>query len=100
MKVVKWISIGALVAAAGNWLHPAPYDIVVRFVVTGGAVVLMSEALYAHHYVVAAAFGALVLLYNPAAPLFAFAGDWQRAVVGEQRPVRRITRLAEFKDKI
>jgi hypothetical protein len=58
-----------------------PYDIVVRFIVTGGAIALMSEAFHVRHYVPAAAFGALVLLYNPVEPPFGFAGGWQRAAV-------------------
>jgi hypothetical protein len=81
MKVVKWVSIGALLAAAGNWLHPVPYDIVVRFVVTGGAITLMLEAFHARSYALAAAFGTLVLFYNPVAPPFDFTGGWQRAAV-------------------
>src|SRR5512132_2595369 len=54
MKVVKWVSIGALLAAARTWLHPVPYDMVVRFIVTGGAIALMFEAFHARHYIQAA----------------------------------------------
>ena len=35
----------------------------------------------AHQYKVAALFGAMGLLYIPVVPAFAFAGDWQHAVV-------------------
>ena len=81
MKVVKWVSIGALLAAAGTWLHPMPYDIVVRFIVTGGAIALMSEAFQTRSYALAAAVGTLVLLYNPVAPPLDFTGGWLRAAV-------------------
>jgi hypothetical protein len=78
---VKWVSLAALVAVAGLWSHLAPYDVVVRFIVTAGALVLMFQAFHAEHYAFAAAFAALALLYNPVAPVFGFTGDWQRAVV-------------------
>ena len=78
---VKWVSLAALVALAGLWSHLAPYDVVVRFIVTAGALVLMFHAFQAEHYAFAAVFAALALLYNPVAPVFGFTGDWQRAVV-------------------
>jgi uncharacterized protein (DUF1684 family) len=81
VKAVKWVSIAGLLAAAGLWSHLAPFDIVVRFIVTGGAIVVMFQAFQARHYAMAAVFGALALLYNPVAPAFSFSGDWQRAVV-------------------
>lgn len=80
-KAVKWVSIAALLAAAGLWFYLAPYDVVVRFIVAGGAIFLTFHAFHARHYAFAAVFGALALLYNPVAPVFSFAGDWQRALV-------------------
>jgi hypothetical protein len=80
IKAVKWVSIAGLLAAAGLWSHLAPFDVVVRFIVTGGAMVVMLQAVHARHYPVAAVFGVLALLYNPVAPAFNFSGDWQRAV--------------------
>ena len=80
-KAVKWVSIASLLAAAVIWSHLAPFDIVIRFVVTAGAIVVMSQAFEARQYTIALAFGALALLYNPVAPVFNFSGDWQRAVV-------------------
>lgn len=58
-----------------------PYEVVIRFVVAGGSIVLMLQALDTRHHAFAALFGALALLYNPVAPLFSFSGDWQRLVV-------------------
>lgn len=82
IKAVKWASIAALLTAAGLWSHVAPFDGVVRFLVTGGAMVLMFQTFQAKYYSVAAAFGVLALCYNPVAPAFSFSGDWQRAAVG------------------
>jgi uncharacterized membrane protein YoaK (UPF0700 family) len=80
-KVVKWVLIAGLLAAAGIWSQLAPFDVVVRFIVAAGAMVVMFQALHARHYGVAAIFGALALLYNPVVPVFSFSGDWQRAIV-------------------
>jgi hypothetical protein len=82
MKAVKWISLaGLLLAATGLFPHLTPYDVVVRFLVAGGAMALMFQAFHAQQYTFAAVFGALALLYNPLAPVFSFSGEWQRALV-------------------
>ena len=81
VKAVKWVSLAGLLAVAGFWSHLAPYDVVVRFIVAAGAIVVMLHALRAGHYAFAAVFAALALLYNPLAPVFSFSGDWQRALV-------------------
>ena len=81
MKAVKWVSIASLLAAAGLWSHLMPYNVVIRFIVALGALVVMFQAFHARHYVFSAVFGALALLYNPVAQVFSFSGDWQRAVV-------------------
>ena len=76
-----WVSIGGLLATAGLWSHLTPYEVIVRFIVAGTAMVVMFQAFHARHYAVAAVFGGLALLYNPLAPVFSFSGDWQRALV-------------------
>ena len=81
IKAVKWASIAGLLGAVGLWSHLAPFEVVVRFVVTASALVVMFQAFQTRYYAVAAVFGALALLYNPEAPAFNFSGDWQRAVV-------------------
>lgn len=81
VKAVKWVSAAALLVAAGLWSHLRPYEVVVRFIVAAGAIVVMFQAFHARHYAFAAVFGALALLYNPVAPVFSFSGDWQRVVV-------------------
>jgi hypothetical protein len=83
LEAVKWISLAGLLfaAAAGVWSRLAPYDVAVRFPITTGALVLMSNAFRMRHYAFATLFGMLALLYNPVAPVFGFSGDWQRALV-------------------
>lgn len=83
IKAVKWISLAGLLLAAtvGFWSHLAAYDVVVRFVVAAGALVLMLRAFHIRHYAFAIAFGILALLYNPVAPVFSLSGEWQRAIV-------------------
>ena len=81
VKAVKWVSIAALLVTAGLWSQHATYDVVVRFIVAAGAIVVMLNLFHTRRYTFAAAFGALALLYNPVVPLFSFSGDWQRAVV-------------------
>ena len=80
VKTVKCGAIAVLLAA-GLWTLPVPYELVVRFIVAATAVAVMFHAFHTRHYAFAAVFGALALLYNPAAPVFSFTGDWQRAVV-------------------
>ena len=81
VKAVKWVSIVGLLAVGGLWSHLAPFEIIVRFIVTTGAMVVMFQAFRARHYAVAAVFAALAVLYNPVAPSFRFSGDWQHALV-------------------
>jgi hypothetical protein len=82
LKAVTWVSIAALLlAAAGLWSHPGPYDVAVRFIVVAGALVVMFGAFHAKNYPMAALFGALAVLYNTVAPLFGFSGGWQSAIL-------------------
>jgi hypothetical protein len=81
VKLVKVVSSVALLAAAALWSHLTPYAVVVRFIVTAGALAVMLDAFRARHYAFAAVCGALAILYNPLAPVFGFSGDWQRVVV-------------------
>ncbi len=77
----NWAAIAGLLTAAGLWSHLPPYELAVRCIVAAGAMVVMVQAVRARHYAIAAAFGGLVLLYNPVAPAFEFSGAWQRSVV-------------------
>ena len=80
LRGMKWASIAALFAA-GFWSQTAPFELVVRFLVTASAMVVMFQAFRARYYGIAATFGVMALLYNPVAPVFSFSGDWHRAVV-------------------
>jgi hypothetical protein len=83
MKAVTWISLAALLLAAGVglWSNLTPYDVGVRFLLSAGGLVLMFQAFHTRHYAFATVFGALVLLYNPVVPVFRFSGAWQSTLV-------------------
>ena len=81
ISVAKWASIAALLAAAVFWFHRAPFEVVVRFLLTVGAMVVLFQALRARYCAVSPAFGALPVFYSPVVPVFSFSSDWQRTVV-------------------
>ncbi len=80
-KVLMWGSIVALLAIAWLWSQLASYDTLIRFVVAAAAIGMMFDAFNKRQYALVAVFAALVLLYNPVAPVFSFSGNWQRALV-------------------
>ena len=80
-SAVKWVSIAVLLAAAGLWPQPTSDEVVVKFIVSAGAIVLMFHEFRAGHGAFAGVFGALALIYNPVAPMFSISGGWQRAFV-------------------
>jgi hypothetical protein len=87
MKAVTWISLAGLLAVAGFWSHLSQYEVVVKSIVSAGAMVVMFHAIHARRYGFAGVFGALALLYNPVAPVFRFSGDWLRlAAVASAAP--------------
>jgi len=81
LEGVKCLAAGALLVAAGFWSHLGPFDLAVRFIVAAGAMVAMFQAFHARQFVFAGLFAALVVLYNPVAPVLSFSGEWQRAIV-------------------
>jgi len=81
LVAVKWVSLAGLVVVAGLWSHLTPYDVVARFIVAAGAIIVMSHSIHVGQYALAAVFAAIALLYNPVAPVFSFSGEWQRVVV-------------------
>jgi hypothetical protein len=80
-KAVKWSSIVGLLALAGLWSRVTPFEVLVRFLVDAGAILVMARAILARRYAVAAVATAFALLYNPMAPVFGLSGDWQRAAL-------------------
>jgi hypothetical protein len=71
----------ALLAAAVMCSYVTPYDVMVRFVVAAGAIIVMLQAFHTRNYADVIVFGALALLYNPAVPVFNFTGGWQRSAM-------------------
>ncbi len=81
VKAVKWACIGALLATAGVSSYVfspyiSAYQTVVRFAIGLGAIVIIFESLRTRQYAFTALFAAVVLLFNPVLPAFAFAGNW------------------------
>jgi hypothetical protein len=81
VKLTKWLAIAALMVAGALWSNLAPYEVVVRFIVFAAAIVAMSSSIRRGNYPIAVLFGAMMLLYNPVWPVFAFTGIWARILV-------------------
>jgi apolipoprotein N-acyltransferase len=80
MKNVRWLSLAGLFVGAALWSDLTHYEVVGRFLVAAGAIVVMFRAFHAQRYAFAAVFGALALLYNPVAFVFSLSDDWHRAL--------------------
>ena len=65
--IVKWACLAALALAAAVMLHGVP-QILLQFVVCGGAVFVMIEASRGQEYIWAAAFALVALYFNPIVP--------------------------------
>lgn len=81
IKTVKWVSVVVLVAATVFGSELASYGVIVRFVLTLAAIVVMSDAVHFRYYTFATVFGTLALLYNPVFPFVDFYGFWQCALL-------------------
>ncbi len=79
LKALHWLSLAGLLAAGvALWSRDiAAFDVPIRFLVAVGAIGLMVHALGARHYLHAAVFGAVGILYNPVQPLLGSSGDWE-----------------------
>ena len=83
-KTMKWITIGALVAAAILWRSAANSQVsqfLLGFVVCLGASVVVLQAGRVKKFVWAGGFTAIALLFNPLVPVFPFGGEWGRLLV-------------------
>ncbi len=97
---VKCIAIAGLLVAAGFWSHLGRFDLAVRFIVAAAATVAMFHSIHTRQFVLAGLFGALLVLYNPVAPVLSFSGEWQRAVVAASTlPFLASLWLAHFEDR-
>jgi hypothetical protein len=81
VRLTRWFAIAALLAAGFFWASLAPYEVVIRFIVFAAGIVALVRAIRVKHYSVAVLFAALVVLYNPLFPAFAFSGVWARILV-------------------
>ncbi len=66
-RIVKWTCLAALVVAAAVILRGIP-QILVQFIVCGGAVFVMMEAFHNRKYLWVAAFVLVALYFNPIVP--------------------------------
>jgi uncharacterized protein DUF6804 len=87
IKVVKWISIGVLMATAvvSSYVqtpYVSAYQTAVRVVIALGAIIMMFESVRARQYILAALFAAIVLLFNPVLPKFPLLGNWLILLAG------------------
>jgi len=88
IRALKWVCIGVLMfsGVASSYIFTpqvSAYQAVVRFAIGLGAIVIMFESLRARQYAFTALFAAVVLLFNPVVPTFAFAGNWVILFAGE-----------------
>jgi uncharacterized membrane protein YccC len=66
-KIVKWTCLAAVVIAATVMLNGVP-QILLQFVVCGGALFVMLEAFRSQKYLWAATFAMVALYFNPVVP--------------------------------
>jgi hypothetical protein len=83
VKAASSLSLVGIACAACVSLFPGfgAYDVPIRFAVAIGALALMVHNLHIRRYAFAAAFAALVVLFNPVAPLVDFPGIWGRGLI-------------------
>lgn len=63
-KIMKWVSIAALLTTALFWRLAANYQLLLGFVVFLGAIVVVRQAIQARKYLWSAAFVAIAVLFN------------------------------------
>src|SRR5690242_18966627 len=61
MRAIKWASLAGLLGTARFWSNVTPFGVLLRFLVTAGAMVLMFQAVQKRHHVPTAMFGTLAL---------------------------------------
>ena len=63
-KIMKWVSIAALLMTALVWRSAPNYQLVLGFVVCMGAIFVVQQAIQARKYFWSAAFVAIAVLFN------------------------------------
>lgn len=81
LKVVKSICVATLLGVAALGVYLSAYEVVPRFIVTAGSLLVMIQTLRCRRKVAMGVFVAMALLYNPILPVFSFSGEWQRSLV-------------------
>lgn len=80
-RIMKYVSIAALMVAAILWNEVARYGLALRFVIALGSVMVALQATRARKRMWAAGFFAVAVLYNPLLPLGALSGNVALGVV-------------------
>ncbi len=80
-KTMKYVSIAALLLTALFWGQAPAYNLLLRFLVTLGAVVVATQALRAKKYYWTAGFYTVAVLFNPFAAVFTLSGKLSFTVV-------------------
>ena len=83
-KIVKWITMAALLTAVVLWRSAANSQLpqfLLGFVVCLGASVVVMQAGQAKKYVWAGGFAGIALFFNPLVPVLPFDGEWGRWLV-------------------
>ena|SRR5579864_2550922 len=73
-KVVKYVSIVTLLLTAAFWSQILPYELIVRFTVGLGALLVAIQAVRAKRYYWSAGFFAIAVWFNPFATPMALSG--------------------------
>jgi hypothetical protein len=74
-KIMKWVSMAALLLAAMFWGSAANYRFLLASVVCLGASIVVVQAIRAKEYAWAVGFVAMALLFNPIVPVFRLSGQ-------------------------
>jgi len=80
-KMMKLVSIAALLFAAVLWSYAPDFGLVLRFVIALSAVLVGTQAIRARKYSWAIGFYALAVLFNPFAAVISTSGKLSQALV-------------------
>ena len=74
-RIVKWVSIAALLTAVLFWRSAENYQFLLNVVVTTAALIVVAQAVQAKEYGWAAGFVAMALVFNPVVYVFRLSGQ-------------------------
>jgi hypothetical protein len=93
-QMMKWVSIAALLVAVVFWNSAANYQRELSLVVSVAAAVVLAQAFQVKKYRWAACFPTIAVLFNPAVPVFRFAGGVGFVLVCVDRAICDLVRRA------